>query len=135
MSNFRAEPVERMSFPDAFADVVLSIAALHFARDDAHFEAMLRGTWRTLKPGGLFFCRLATDIGMEDRMQPLDHGRFRLPDGSNRYLVNEATLVRWTRELGGRLVDPLKTTVVQDQRSMTTWVARKAKSILVCRLL
>ncbi len=44
-----------MSFPDAFADVVISSAVLHFARDDAQFEAMLRGTWRVLKPGGLFF--------------------------------------------------------------------------------
>jgi len=30
-----------------------------------------------------------------------------------------------TRALGGQLLDPLKTTVVQDQRSMTTWVVRK----------
>ena len=54
-SNFRAEAVERMSFDDAFADVVVSSAVLHFARDDAHFEAMLQGTWRVLKPGGMFF--------------------------------------------------------------------------------
>ena len=30
-----------------------------------------------------------------------------------------------TRRLGGTLLDPLKTTVVQDQRCMTTWVVRK----------
>ena len=30
-----------------------------------------------------------------------------------------------TRTLGGELVDPLKTTVVQGQRCMTTWVVRK----------
>jgi tellurite methyltransferase len=30
-----------------------------------------------------------------------------------------------TRELGGELLDPLKTTVVQAQRAMTTWVVRK----------
>ena len=124
-ANFRAEPVEGMSFPDAFADVVLSIATLHFARDDAHFEAMLRGTWRALRPGGLFFCRLATDIGMESRMRPLGGGRFRLPDGSDRYLVSEARLLRLTRDLGGGLIDPIKTTLVQDQRCMTTWVVRR----------
>src|ERR1051325_6673197 len=38
--NFRVEPVESMSFPDGFADVVLSSAVLHFARDDEHFMAM-----------------------------------------------------------------------------------------------
>src|SRR6476646_10012039 len=32
-ANFRAEAVESMSFPDALADVVISSAVLHFARD------------------------------------------------------------------------------------------------------
>jgi tellurite methyltransferase len=124
-ANFRVEPVERMTFPDAFADVVLGSAVLHFARDDRHFSAMLREMWRVLKPGGLLFCRLASDIGMETRVQRIDGRRFVLPDGSERYLVDEAMLLDLTRDLGGRLVDPLKTTIVQDQRCMTTWVVEK----------
>ena len=35
--NFRLEPVEAMSFPDEFADFVISCAVLHFARDERHF--------------------------------------------------------------------------------------------------
>ncbi|MGO8813142.1 MAG: class I SAM-dependent methyltransferase [Terriglobia bacterium] len=54
-SNFSVEAVEQMSFADAFADVVICNTVLHFARDDAQFESMLRGAWRVLKPGGLFF--------------------------------------------------------------------------------
>ena len=123
--NFRAEPVERMSFPDAFADVVLSSAVLHFARDDGHFDAMVRGTWRVLRQGGLLFCRLASSIGMEGRMRRVAGRRYLLPDGSERYLVDEGMLMELTGELGGRLVDPLKTTLVQEQRCMTTWVVRK----------
>jgi len=125
-SNFRVEPVEGLSFPDGLADVVISSAVLHFARDHEHFAAMLRESWRVLRPGGLFFCRLASSIGMADRMQPLGKGRYRLPDGTDRYLVDEAAVMRWTVDLGGALLDPLKTTVVQDQRCMTTWVARRA---------
>ena len=68
-ANFRAEAVEEMSFPDAFADVVLSSAVLHFARDDRHFEAMVTEMWRVLRPGGLLFCRLASAIGMETRVR------------------------------------------------------------------
>jgi tellurite methyltransferase len=123
--NFRVEPVEAMSFPDAFADLVISSAVLHFARDDQHFDAMLRGTWRVLKPGGLFFCRLASSIGIESQVKHIANRRFRLPDGSDRYLVDEALLMTLTQELGGQFEDPLKTTVVQNQRSMTTWVVRK----------
>jgi tellurite methyltransferase len=123
--NFRAETLEDMSFPNHLADVVISSAVLHFARDDDHFDAMLRGTWRVLKPKGLFFCRLASSIGMESQVRRLAGRRFRLPDGSERYLVDEALLIRLTEELGGQLIDPLKTTVVQNQRCMTTWVVRK----------
>ncbi len=124
-SNFRMEAVEQMSFEDACADVVISSAVLHFARDDAHFESMLQGCWRVLKPGGLFFCRLASLIGIESRVVRVQGRRYRLPDGSERYLVDEALLGSMTERLGGELADPLKTTVVQNQRSMTTWVMRK----------
>jgi SAM-dependent methyltransferase len=124
-SNFRAEPIEQMTFPEAFADVVLGSAVLHFARDDAHFDGMVRGMWRVLKPGGLFFCRLASDIGMETRVERIAGRRHWLPDGSERYLVDQAMLLERTRALGGELIDPLKTTIVQDARCMTTWVVRK----------
>ena len=122
--NFRVEAVEETTLPLHSFDVVISSAVLHFARDDAHFEAMLRGSWRMLKPGGLFFCRLASSIGMERDVVPVAGRRHRLPDGSERYLVDEALLMRLTQELGGQLLDPLKTTIVQNQRCMTTWVAR-----------
>src|ERR1700710_2739175 len=86
-TNFRAEAVESSSFAERSFDVVLSSAVLHFARGEAQFRAMLQGSWRHLKPGGLFFCRLASSIGMADRMAPLGDRRFRLPDGSERFLV------------------------------------------------
>ena len=133
--NFRVEPIQRNSFPDGFATVVISSAVLHFARDDAEFDAMLAGTWRVLASGGLFFCRLASSIGFETRVKRLGgtdggwgwsgRGRYQLPDGTTRYLIDEGYLVDRTRTLGGQLLDPIKTTVVQNQRSMTTWVVRK----------
>lgn len=123
--HFRAEAVESMSFSDGFADVVLSSAVLHFARDDEQFFAMVREMWRVLREGGLLFCRLASSIGMESRVRSVAGRRCLLPDGSERYLVDAEMLIELTRALVGTLVDPLKTTVVQDMRSMTTWVVRK----------
>jgi tellurite methyltransferase len=127
-SNLRLEDVEHMSFDDGCADVTISNTVLHFARDDAHFESMLLGSWRVLKPGGLFFCRLGSTIGMESKVERIGirGRRYRVPDGSERYLVDEALLGAFTERLGGKLADPLKTTVVQNLRSMTTWVLRKS---------
>jgi len=122
---FRVERVEAMSQPDASVDVVLSSAVLHFARDDGHWFAMVREMWRVLAPGGLLFARLATTVG-QSRLQPLGGGRYVLPDGSTRYLVDHQRLIDVTRTLGGSLLDPIKSTVVHEQRSMGTWVVRKA---------
>ena len=124
-TNFRVEPVEKMTFPDDAADVVIGNAVLHFARDERHFQAMLDGMWRVLAPGGMLFCRLASTIGMEGRFRPISGRRFQLLDGSERFLVDEAMLIDATARLGGELLDPLKTTVVQNLRCMTTWVVRK----------
>ena len=122
---FRVEPVEQMSFENETFDVVISSAVLHFARDEKQWDAMLHEMWRVLKPGGLFFARLATDIGHETRVRPLGNRRFIMPDGDERFLVDEAFIVEATRRVGGTLVDPLKTSVVQNTRSMMTWVARR----------
>jgi tellurite methyltransferase len=123
--NIRVEAVEAMSFPEGCADFLISSAVLHFARDADHFDAMLERMWRVMAPGGTLFCRTASSIGIEGRVRAIGSGRYLLPDGSERYLVDEARLLDRTTMLGARLCDPIKTTVVQDQRSMTTWVVGK----------
>lgn len=126
--NFRVEAIEKMSFADAAADVVIGNAVLHFARDEPHFSAMLNEMWRVLGAGGMLFCRLASTIGMEGRFRQVSGRRFQLLDGAERFLVDEHMLVDATARLGGDLLDPLKTTVVQNLRCMTTWVVRKRNS-------
>ena len=116
--------LDALPWKDATFDAVICSAVLHFARDAGHWQAMVRELWRVLKPGGLFFARLASSIGIE-RMLATPTGRVRLPDGSDRFVVDEEVLLRITDRLGGRLLDPLKTTVVQGQRAMTTWVVEK----------
>jgi SAM-dependent methyltransferase len=107
-----------LPWPDASMDAVICSAVLHFANDHDHFGRIVLELWRVLAPGGLFFARLASSIGLEERCM-------RLPDGSTRFVVDEATLESWTKRLGGRACDPLKTTIVQAQRCMTTWVIEK----------
>ena len=121
--NFHVGTIEKMDFPDGFADVVICSSVLHFARDEQHFLAMVSELWRVLRPGGMLFCRLGSRIGME--FEPVRKNIYRIGDGSEWFLVDEAVLLRMTEQMNGLLVDPLKTTIVQDFRCMTTWVVRK----------
>jgi SAM-dependent methyltransferase len=124
-SNFRVGPIEKMDFPDGFADVVICSSVLHFARDEAHFLAMLKDLWRVVRPGGMLFCRLGSRIGMN--FERLRGNIFRINDGSEWFLIDEAELMQMTQQMNAVLVDPLKTTIVQDHRCMTTWVLRKRR--------
>jgi SAM-dependent methyltransferase len=123
--NFVVSVVEEMPFPNERFDVVLSSAVLHFARDERHFHNMLDEMWRVLRPGGFFFARLASSIGIERLIRPLAGRRYLLPDGTQRFLVDEEMLTAATNRLGAEWLEPLKTTNVQNLRCMTTWVLRK----------
>ena len=148
--NFRVEPVEQMSWKSASRtaindpppnaggtdradsdedgfDVVLSSAVLHFARDEEHWQAMVNEMWRVLRPSGIFFARLASTIGMEQQVRLIEGRRYRLPDGSDRFLVDQDMLRRVTASLGGEFIEPIKTTIVENLRAMTTWVVRKSE--------
>ncbi|KQM69236.1 methyltransferase type 11 [Pedobacter sp. Leaf216] len=122
---FQVSQVENMPFENEKFDLVISSAVLHFAESLKHFEAMLEEMWRVLKPGGYFFCRLSSDIGIESSVHFIGNGRYIIPDGSERFLVNQEMLIRMTNKLGAALHEPLKTTNVQNMRSMTTWCIKK----------
>jgi SAM-dependent methyltransferase len=121
--NFVTGAIEAMPFASGFADAVICNSVLHFARDEKHFLAMVEELWRVLRPGGMLFCRLGSRIGME--FERVRGHVYRIGDGSEWFLVDEAVLLQMTRQMDGVLVDPLKTTIVQDYRCMTTWVLRK----------
>ncbi len=114
-----------MSFIDASFDAVISSAVLDFAVSKEHWQAMVAEMWRVLKPGGIFFARLASNIGMEDQVRLIEGCRYHLPDGSDRFLVDEAMLMKATTWLGGEFIEPLKTVVVQNICAMSTWCLRK----------
>jgi tellurite methyltransferase len=122
--HFQAGELDALPWPDAGMDAVICSAVLHFASDAAHFGRMVEEMWRVLAPEGLFFARLASTIGIEPLVGAAGR-RLRLPDGSERFVVDEAMLRDWTARLGGEWLDPIKTTNVEQQRCMTTWCLRK----------
>jgi SAM-dependent methyltransferase len=121
---FLVGDADALGWSDGAFDVVICSAMLHFADDAAHFGRMMTEMWRVLADNGLFFARLASTIGL-DGFRGAAGQRVRLPDGSDRFVVDEAMLLAWTSRLGGTLADPLKTTNVQGQRAMTTWTMWK----------
>jgi SAM-dependent methyltransferase len=123
--NFQISTVEKMPFQDEEFDVVISSAVLHFAENEQHFLQMFAEMWRVLKPKGILFARLASSIGIEDKIESTGDGRYSLPDDSERFLVNEKMLISVTKRFGGNWLEPLKTTNVQNLRCMTTWVLQK----------
>jgi tellurite methyltransferase len=123
-NNFIVANAEILPYSNASFDLVICSAVLHFARDEQHFEAMLQSMFRILKPQGFFFARLASDIGIEPLVKSLGNSRYLLPDGSERFLVNQETLMHYTQKFG-KLYEPVKTTNVQNLRCMTTWCVQK----------
>lgn len=123
--HFRVARLDDLPFPAAYFDAVICSAVLHFSNDTAEFEKAVAEMWRVLRPNGVFFARLASTIGLEGRVTHLRDRWYHLPDGSDRFLVDERYLLDISARLGAEPLDPLKTTLVQDMRSMTTWVLRK----------
>jgi tellurite methyltransferase len=124
-AHFVTGDLANLPWRDDTMDAVISSAVLHFADDEERFGAMLHEMWRVLRPGGILFARLASTIGLEVPVRWIEGRRARLPDGSVRFLVDERFLTAWTEALRGRHIEPLKTTNVQNQRCMTTWVVEK----------
>ncbi|MBI1762839.1 MAG: class I SAM-dependent methyltransferase [Acidobacteria bacterium] len=123
--NFQLADVAALPCVNARFDLVISSAVLHFARNPQHFDQMLAEMWRVLKPGGMLFARLASSIGIEEHVRPVGNGWFALPDGTERFLVDEAMLSAAMERLGAALLEPLKTTNVANLRCMTTWLLGK----------
>ncbi len=121
LANFQVASIEENPFAGKPFDLVICNAVLHFAQDAAHFERMLRAVWAAVAPGGFLFVRLASMIGIEDRVEIVGNGRYLLPDGSERFLVDEAMLLGYQKALGMTQLEHLKTTNVQGLRCMTTW--------------
>lgn len=124
---FQVALLDALPFADAHFDAVVCNSVLHFAQGSAHFHAMLHELWRVLRPGGLLFCRLGSSIGAgpDMRFEPEGDGLYLTGDGALWFLVDEPMLLSLTAMLGAELVDPLKTTLLQARRCMTTWVLRK----------
>ena len=124
LTNFKIGIAEQIPFESNF-DLIICNAVLHFAKNKIQFEEMLFGMWKKLNANGILFIRLASNIGIENLVESIENGNYKLPDRSTRYLVSEKMLLDYSEQLNAKLVEPIKTTNVQNLRCMTTWILRK----------
>ncbi len=125
VDRFQVASVEALPFSDAFFHHIICCAVLHFADNEQHLEAMFSEMVRVLKPGGSLFLRVATDVGLMDKIIPLGQGRFHLPDGSDRFLLTQKMLDHLLQRHNLRLLEPFKTVLVDEVRSMAVLVLGK----------
>lgn len=125
-THFQVAPVENIPFGDAFFHHIICSAVLHFARNPAHFEQMFAELVRVLRPGGSLFLRVATDIGIADQMVPLGDGRYRMPDGTDRFLLTRPLLDQLVATHRLLWLEPFKIVNVNDLRAMTVLVLQKS---------
>lgn len=123
--NFVEADLATLPFADAAFDVVLCSAVLHFAHDEAHFRSMVQELWRVLQPGGMLFCRFGTTIGLEDQLQQVGERMYQMPHGPVWFLADEALVRELVYTLNAEMLEPLKTVLVEQERSMMTLVLRK----------
>ncbi|MDZ7605186.1 MAG: class I SAM-dependent methyltransferase [Cyclobacteriaceae bacterium] len=117
--------VKNMPFAHEQFDAIVSSAVMHFAESEEHFLAMFQELTRVLKPEGVLFVRMTTDLGMSGQIKSLGNGRYLLPDGSERFLLSKTLLQQVMSRFGYQLAEPFKTVIIENQRSMSAFILRK----------
>lgn len=124
---FIAGDIEQLPFEENYFDAVISSAVMHFAQNERQFKNMFLEQTRVLKPGGILFARMTTNVGIENQIQDAGEGKYLLPDGSLRFLLTKDLLGEMMNIHGFQFVEPFKTVVVENRRSMCTLVLEKER--------
>lgn len=111
-----------LPFPEAHFEHIICSAVLHFAEGEQHFYTMFSELIRVLKPGGTILIRTASNIILPESNPDLTD------TVSNRkasYYLSRQIISEVIDRHKLRLLEPVKTTNVQDMRCMTTLVLQK----------
>ena len=123
--NFMVSNVEEMPYESNYFDHIICIAVLHFAEDLNQYLKMFEELVRVLKPQGSLLIRTASNFGIENQIELIENGIYKLLDGTNRFLLDTKILHRIQEMKGIKMIEDVKTTIVHHKRAMTTLVIKK----------
>ncbi len=123
--NFNVSKAENLPFENESFHHIICNAVLHFAKSDAHFFEMFSELIRVLKPKGSFFIRMTSNFGIEDKVIPINNSVYKLPDGTERFLLTESILNMIKTNFNIKFLEPIKTVNVDNKRCMTTLMLQK----------
>ncbi len=123
--NFVLGELEQLPYANATFNGIICNAVLHFAQSEPHFFNLFAELVRVLAPGGILFIRMTSNIGIEHLLGESNNGVYRLPDGSDRFLLTREMLNTVVAQHQLQFVEQLKTVNVNDVRCMSTLVLTK----------
>ncbi|PPK94413.1 methyltransferase family protein [Nonlabens xylanidelens] len=121
-ANFINSNLDELPYKDSNFDHVLCCAVLHFAKSEKQFTEMFKELIRVLKPGGTLLIRMASNIGLDGNAPIV---RFKDNGQKGTYYLTRERITLLLSEFQLELLEPVKTTNVQDERAMTTLVLSK----------
>ncbi len=119
---FQVGNLDHLPFGENEFNHIICCAVLHFAQSEEHFIAMFTELVRVLKQGGTLFIRMASDIGLDGNAPIVQDG---VHKQTGTYYLTRKKIVVLIKTFHLELIEPVKTTNVQDIRAMTTLVLRK----------
>lgn len=124
-SQFECGLVESLPYKNKKFHHIICNAVLHFAKNEQHFHAMFSELVRVLKENGTLFIRMTSTIGIENKIQLITEGVYKLPDTTTRFLLTKKILSEIINMHNLKFLEPLKTVNVNDLRCMTTLILQK----------
>lgn len=122
---FKIAKLEKILFDKNDFDYIICNAVLHFANNKEHFFKMFHEIFRVLKPNGTLFIRMTSNFGIENKVKEIANGVYKIPDGSNRFLLTGNLLGKLKSTYNFNFIEPLKTVNVNNLRCMSTLVLKK----------
>jgi len=120
--NFQVGVLDNLPFGENSFDHIICCAVLHFAQSEKHFTEMFAELVRTLKQRGTLLIRMASNIGLDGKAPLVRDNKTQV---QGYYYLTRERITSLLKKHPLVLLEPIKTTNVQDMRAMTTLVFRK----------